>query len=373
MCIFRFINSGNCCHFKANKDYCHLHHNNRNIIYNIIFNAIGNKPIKSSNDIYLIFKYIYDNPDIYVKKLIFIKILSSIYIKLYKLRLIFPYIYKFNFDKIFEINLNTYLKEKNNFNQIIFLQKIFLRKLIYKNIYHTYLIIHNQTDPFTLEPINEIPFNERFIYYDDNNIYCFKPLELQHFLINNNWNPFTKKEFNPSIHRKLNIFISFFNLNPNISNNYKWTSISQAFTDASISLDKMGFYNNKEWFLSLNERKIRNVIKLFHIISNSIHNNNDFFIISSYLNLTNNDFFYKFARDIINLFNQGNNYFNLCCNFMKAISIYNTDFYNSLPQWLIDIDTPIIIINPNLNENLISRRLSNLSTNLVYLINIIEN
>ena len=372
MCIFRFINSGNCCHFKSNKNYCNIHSNNRNIVYEIIFNAIGNNPIKSSYDIYLIFKYIHDNPNIYVKKLIFMKILSVIYIKIYKLKLLFPYIYKFNLEKIYQLNLNTYLKENKYLNIIIKLQKKLFHKLIKSNIYHSKLIIHNQTDPFTLEPINEIPFNERFIYFDDN-IYCFKPLELKHFLINNNWNPFTKKEFNSNINRKLNNFILFFNLNPDISNNYKWTSISQAFTDASLSLDKMGFYNNKNWFLNLTQKNIINIIKLFHIISNSIINHNDFFIFSSYSNLNNTDFLFKFAQDIINLFNQGNDHFNLCCNFMKAISIYNTDFYNSLPQWLIDIDTPIIIINPNFNERIINRRLDNLTNNLVYLINIMEN
>ena len=81
MCIFRFINSGNCCHFKSNKNYCNIHSNNRNIVYEIIFNAIGNNPIKSSYDIYLIFKYIHDNPNIYVKKLIFMKIFVILPIK----------------------------------------------------------------------------------------------------------------------------------------------------------------------------------------------------------------------------------------------------------------------------------------------------
>ena len=46
---------------------------------------------------------------------------------------------------------------------------------------------------------------ERFIYFDDN-IYCFKPLELKHFLINNNWNPFTKKEFKSNINKNINIY-----------------------------------------------------------------------------------------------------------------------------------------------------------------------
>jgi hypothetical protein len=378
MCIFRFINSSFCCPFKSKKcdNYCHLHINNRNIVYDIIFQAIGNNPIKSSYDIYLIFKYIYNNPDIYVKKLIFIKVLSCIFIKIHKLKLLFPYLNNNSnlFSDIYNINLNTYILEKYYLNNINIIQKFIIKKLVKPHLYNSNLIIHNENDPFTLELIHEIPYNERFIYNHYNNIYCFKPLELQLFLSNNNWNPFNKKEFNVNIYRKLSLFIKFFHLNPDISNNYKWTSISQAFTDASLALDKMGFYNNKNWFLSLNQKKIKNIVKLFHIISSSISTHNNFFPILSYNIMDNtNDIYFNFAKDIISLFNEGNNYFNLCCNFMKSISIYNNDFYNSLPQWLIDIETPIIIINPNINENIIRRRINNLNSNLVYLINIIEN
>jgi len=44
---------------------------------------------------------------------------------------------------------------------------------------------------------------------------------------------------------------------------------------------------------------------------------------------------------------------------MKAIGVYSNDFFNSLPEWLSDIESPIII------NNYYSR-------DLVYLINIIE-
>ena len=122
MCIFRFINSSFCCPFKSKKcdNYCHLHLNNRNIIYDIIFQAIGNNPIISSYDIYLIFKYIYNNPEIYVKKLLFIKILSSIFIKTHKLKLLFPYLTNNShlIDNIYNLNYNTFLLEKNYLNNI---------------------------------------------------------------------------------------------------------------------------------------------------------------------------------------------------------------------------------------------------------------
>ena len=39
-CIYRNINNCKSCNFKAKKNYCNLHNNNRNIIYEIINNSI---------------------------------------------------------------------------------------------------------------------------------------------------------------------------------------------------------------------------------------------------------------------------------------------------------------------------------------------
>ena len=49
-CIYRHINNGRCCCFKTKDTYCKLHANNRNIIYEIINNAIDNKQLITSND-----------------------------------------------------------------------------------------------------------------------------------------------------------------------------------------------------------------------------------------------------------------------------------------------------------------------------------
>ena len=45
---------------------------------------------------------------------------------------------------------------------------------------------------------------------------------------------------------------------------------------------------------------------------------------------------------------------------MKCLGIHSTEFYNSLPEWLSDIENPIIINNNNRNYE------------IVYLINIID-
>jgi len=43
--------------------------------------------------------------------------------------------------------------------------------------------------------------------------------------------------------------------------------------------------------------------------------------------------------------------------FMKSIAVYSNDFYNSLPEWIADIETPLIVID---------------NSNLFYLINMVD-
>ena len=58
-------------------------------------------------------------------------------------------------------------------------------------------------------------------------------------------------------------------------------------------------------------------------------------------NITDNNIFYDFAREIIKLFENGNDNFMLCCHFIKSIALYNDDFYNNIPDWMADIEMPI--------------------------------
>ena len=133
---------------------------------------------------------------------------------------------------------------------------------------------------------------------------------MNHFIKSgSNWNPYTKKEFDEKTIRNISIFINYFRLNKN--HNYKWMNIHQAYTDASYAMEKMGFYNNCEWFLEFNAKQIRNIIRLFKLISFNIYNHNEYFN-----NLDEDNIYYDFSRNIINLFSNGNINFLLCCNFI---------------------------------------------------------
>lgn len=375
-CIFRNINDCKCCFFKTKYNkYCTLHMNNANIIYDIINNAIGIKQIRTENDIYEIFKYIYDNPNIYVKELIFKKILKTLFIKQWVLKSKFYYLidnnnnimnkdqYNSFIDMIFNLNYNTYKIEKNNKN-LNFLKTIkeFIKYIsIKQHIYKSNIIYINETDPFTFDNINDIPIKERFILNEDNNFYCFRARELKYFITTNgNWNPYTKKIIIPKIILNLDKFIDYNNLNKVYNN--EWKTIEQAYTDVSITIEKIGFYTNTQWFLKLISKQIKNIIRLFKIISVRNNITNDYFndLIINITDDNNTEYHYYFAKEIIRLFENGDSNFLLCCNFMKAIGVYSNDFYNSLPDWLSDIESPIIINNY-------------LSRDLIYLINIIEN
>jgi len=229
---------------------------------------------------------------------------------------------------------------KNHEDKIKIIKRNIEKFLIRNHIYKDGLKINNDNDPFTFDNINEVKKNERFIYNDGSTTYFFKAIELKYFIeTNGNWNPYTKKPIDVEIIRKLNLFIKFNNLAHKNKND--WLSVNQAFTDVSQVLEKMGFYNNSEWFLKLIPKQIKSIIHLFKVMSSST---NEYFI-----NIDDNNIYYDFAKEIIRLFEDGNSNFLACCIFMKAISVYSSDFYNSLPNWIADIETPLIIID---NSNL---------------------
>jgi hypothetical protein len=371
-CIYRFINNCKSCNFKTktNNKYCNIHTNNNNIVYDIISNSnINNDAYIGVSELYKIFTYIYTNDSIYVKELMFKTVLKTLFnnkkilFSIYSYLFYSPYhYYRYHhlnlnqiFDIIFNINYNTYMKINNNLSSLIIIKKFIYKILIKKHIYNNNLKITNTEDPFTFDKIEEIPIKERFIYNEKNKYYCFKPMEFKHFIETNGyWNPYTKQNIDTRIYRNLNIFIKYFKLDNNI--NAEWTSHTQAYTDVCFSIEKIGFYTHADWFLKLTSVQIKNIIKTFKVIS---MNNPDFS--NFFVNINDNNLIYDFAREIIKLFKNGNSYFYLCCNFMKSLSIYSNDFYNCLPEWMSDIETPIIIHNHSLN-----------STNIVYLINIIN-
>jgi virulence-associated protein VapD len=278
-------------------------------------------------------------------------------------------------ENIFLLNLNTYNIEKNNYNNIKILSRFFLNNIIKKHKYNANITLNNDEDPFTLDNVNELDKNELFIYTENNETnYFFIATELKYFIdTNGGWNPYTKQEFSESIIRNLNYFIKYFKLNKKKTlNKYEWNSIHQAFTDVSQIIEKIGFYNDTRWLLKLTSKQIKNVIKTFKLVSRDYEGIENYFV-----NITDNNIFYDFAREIIKLFENGNDNFILCCNFIKSIALYSDDFYNNIPEWMVDIETPNIITIPlSLNDpSNIRNNLNNLfnSVDIIYFINIMNN
>ena len=100
LCIYRTPNSCICCQSFSNKDlnYCNIHKNNANRLYEIIDKAIGKNEI-NNHEIYKLFKYIYNTDDIFTKEFIFKGCLKILFTDT-----------KFNIS--FNLNLNTYNFEK---------------------------------------------------------------------------------------------------------------------------------------------------------------------------------------------------------------------------------------------------------------------
>jgi virulence-associated protein VapD len=388
LCIYRQHNSNiPCCFNNKNNNYCSIHSNNYNIVYDIIDKAIGRAKI-DSQQIYIIFKYIYNDTKIFTKEFIFKACLKMLYSDIECLKANYPkmigYTMTMIINQIYILNLNTYNIEKNHYSKINIIYNFMLKTIIKKHKYNENIILNNNEDPFTLNTINELDTNDLFIYKENNETnYFFIATELKYFIdTNGSWNPYTKQEFSPLIIRNLNYFIQFYKLNKKKSlNKYEWNSIQQAFTDVSQIIEKIGFYNDTRWLLKLTSKQIKNTIKTFKLISREYQDIENFFV-----NINDNTIFYDFAREIIKLFEIGNDNFILCCNFIKSISLYNDDFYNNIPEWMSDVESPLIINIPantfntintlntlnNIN-NIDNINIINNSMDILYFINIMNN
>ena len=373
-CIYRQHNSCTQCHFISKTDnYCSIHSNNYNIIYKIINDAIGRNEI-NIREIYKIFKYIYNNDTIFTKEFIFKACLKTLYSNLYYLKNVFNKYFRSDNNNdiihmIYLINLNTYNIDKSNKHKILY--RFFITNIIKKHKYNPNISLNNNEDPFTLDNINELDKNELFIYSENNETnYFFIATELKYFIdTNGGWNPYTKQELPETIIRNLNYFIKYFKLNKrNTLNKYEWSSIHQAFTDVSQIIEKIGFYNDTKWLLKLTSNQIKNIIKTFKLVSREYQGIENF-----YIDITDNNIFYDFARETIKLFENGNDNFVLCCNFIKSIALYSDDFYNNIPEWMVDIETPNIITIPH--RNITNININNLfnSVDIIYFINIMNN
>jgi len=369
-CIYRKNNNcKSCCFTSKYNNYCAIHTNNYNVVYDIINKAIGRNDINSC-ELYNIFKYIYNSNDIYTKEFIFKACLKTLFSSNKVLLSHYKNLKKTNdiIDSVFQLNFKTYLIEKENLDKINKLNNIFIYNKLKKHIFNSKIILNNAEDPFTMDNINDIDKKKLFIYNENNTNYFFIATELKYFIdTNGKWNPYTKQEIPDNVIKSLNDFINYFKLNPHHKiNRFEWSSIHQAYTDVSQIIEKIGFYNDTRWFLKLTSIQIKNIIKTFKLVSRNNEESNEYFV-----NITDNNIFYDFAREIIRLFENGNERFMLCCNFIKSIALYNDDFYNNIPDWMVDIETPNLITIEQMTFNA-SNLISN-TMEILYFINIMNN
>lgn len=353
--------------FKSSQ-YCKHHYNKQRYIFDVINKSICSQDLFSN--LYSLVNYIYNN-DTYdydlneiknnkneYKKSLFIHIIHHIFSK----KTIDNYLNTIKFRKkaynkkyliscLHDIIKDTIYINQYHSDKIIILHRFF-RKQLYKLVTeYSSSVSENNQDPFTFEDISSISENMRFGYKDSNDhIYVFDAIELEYYIRNHStYNPYTKEKIPKSIINRLNIFIKFNNLQKKLQNDIKWQTPTQAYTDVSYILEKAGFYNDVKWFEKISYRKCINIICAFKDISSDIPNTNDYF--NESFNISENDYHFGFAKEIIKLFTNYDDNYLLCCNFIKSLALFSDAFYENLPQWILEIESPSSFPQISFNNN----------------------
>ena len=342
-------------------NFCRYHMRSKfqEIFKNYYF-ILGSKEELIINDIYKIYKYVNDNlkcNNEIICKQVFIEMLKYIpYINLLKITLQYVNNKKELYNLLYSINKNTYKISKSiDLKIIINAQSKIQYKHYTKNDYLHNCI--NNEELFTCDNVVDIPKKKLFILTINNVSYAFDVLELDYFVrrcIADNvhpYNPYTrdilcKKELN-----KIKMFIKYNKLS--IKNNEcMWETDMHCYTDLSIEIERRGFYNNPEWFNKMKTGDFLKTIKYFKDFSNDIEQSKLYFN-----NINADTFCIDFCTDGIKLFREcKEDLYILCCNFIKALALCSSDFYNNIPDWVLNVHTNSNIIhlsNNNLNNFLL--------------------
>jgi hypothetical protein len=341
----------------------------KNRIYDILNNSLVNDITIDKYNVFKLFSYIYDKCDDMTEKdkeeyfIVCIKYLC--YNKENVLELINTEDYEVInsnlsknkiIKKIFNILLNTYKLSKNDdiLNKIIKIQKLWLKILI-KNVNIDLNKItekpKNIEDPFTYDAIEDIPYNLKFSYRDsNNNIYTFNALEFLYFIKNvGRWNPYTRDTLSIDTICNLCKFLKYNRIDfSSLDDKYKWKTEEQAYTEVCYVMEKAGFYTDVKWFMSLKYDVIIYIIISYNKISRN-ELNNSFFKKS----INKETYVFDFSKQIIELFENANEHYVLCCNFFRALALNNIYFYNNIPDWVYDLSSPDynILYNNTFNNN----------------------
>lgn len=346
-CIYRISKDFKLCQRDCSLNssfFCRYHMKSKySEMYKTYYTIFGNKCNLNINDIYFMYKYVNDKiecKDININREIFIEMLKNIPRKnLQKISL--PYVKnkKDLYNILYNINRCTYaVNNKLNINTIVKAQeKIQYKSSIRKDILRECI---NSEELFTCVNICDIPKNNLFILINEKSYYAFDAIELDYFIrkcINDNvipYNPYTRDLLCEKDLRKLKIFIKYNKISIR-NNECLWETEMHGYTDLSIEIERRGFYNNPIWFSKMKSYDFLKTIKYFRDFSNNIEQHKLYFN-----NINANTLSFDFCKDGIKMFREcKDDLYILCCNFIKALALCSRDFYENLPDWILNIHT----------------------------------
>jgi len=369
-CIYRKKKCFKLCNRTTIKNsfYCCYHiHSKKKHLCKIFFKLFENKHDLKCDDIYIMYNYILkntpDSDDIFIN-ILFIDLLKMIPIvkltNIYKnyINNITDYSIKtINdnkttiYNQIYLLNYNTFnFNNKCNINNLINFQNIVKYKLLCNsnsvNASDIYNNLLNEEDVFTSVNISEIHPRKLFTIKDIKGVYTFDIVELEYFVRNclkdniEPYNPYTREKLNDKIIWRMNMKIKYNNIQKK-TDECRWTTEMNAYTDLSIEIERRGFYNNPEWFKKMSRTDLFKCIKLFRDFSLNIEESKKYFLNINNDNIDTLDTFtYDFCKESIKLFNECNDeLYILCCNYMKSLALCSNDFYNNIPDWLSTYET----------------------------------
>ena len=379
-CICRYNNFNLCDrNIGDNLLYCRYHKNTKiGYIHKIFYDVFKDKEEITVGDLYMLYRHINCNFGFgYIKEL-YIDLLKSIPFKILlniaeKNNIISndrKYSKNEIYLRLYNINKNTCELESNNINIDAFCKiqqrlKERLRDRIKKRIrdrlrYNIFNLEDyesgvargdyiNTDELFTGENICDIPPKRLYILCNKNNKntygeekrersgkYVFDAVELEYFVRKcrenkqEPYNPYNRDKLDEDFLENLYIFIKYNGLL--IKNDeYLWENNMHAFTELSLEIESRGFYNSPEWFERLKDADFLKVIKYFKLFSANTPESNKYFN-----EIRADTLIFDFCKDAIKMFKECNNeYYILCCNFIKAMALCSNNFYNNLPAWLL--------------------------------------
>lgn len=386
-CIYRKKKCFHICNKTAIKNtlYCCYHiHSKKKHLCKIFYNILEDRHCLTVQDIYKIYIYILENTtesdDIFINilfidllKMIKVEKLSAVYKDYFDNHTAVAAVAKDIYAKIYELNKNTHLFSKRcNLNTLMGFQDVVRYKVLCSDA--TIANYLNEADVFTMENIRDIPPRRLFTIKDVKGVYGFDIVELEYFVrgcISEGvvpYNPYTREEFDDKVIWRMNMKIKYSHITTK-TDDCRWTTQMNAYTDLSIEIERRGFYNNPEWFKKMPRHDFLKCIKLFQVFSSTIEESKQYFIninINININASTADddaFIYAFCKEGIRLFRECNDdLYILCCNFMKSLAVCSSDFYSNIPDWLSTFETPSFETNLSNFNSLIATLINNRNT-----------